>query len=163
MNKGKLLIIILSVFVASFATSCCKKRMYCNSGELNIAFVGFQRGDIKSVNLKRYKTGQTFGKALDSAQLIYNGNTPVVANKKDTLWLSSYSTVGAISSIKAGNDWELFVSNTGHRIRFTDVGNEGHYYEISKCSGKEVDCVNQISYFVTNGTWNYGNTLYIQK
>lgn len=159
---------VLFILLLAFAcSSCCKKRVYCTAGELKIAFVGFPRGDIRAVTLKRYMKGAvdagTLNKALDSAQLTLSSNLPVVPNKKDTIWLSSYSVIGLVSTVKLGNDWDMTLNATGEHFRFNSIGDQGHVYQIEKCSGKETACVNGISGFSSNGGWHTGDVYYIQR
>jgi hypothetical protein len=159
MSKGFIFLILLSITGLS---SCCKKRVYCKAGELKIAFVGYPRSDIRAVSIRRYKT-DVFNKALDSAQLNLNVNLPVVPNKKDTIWLSDYSTTGAVKAVTLGNDWNLTLTATGENFRISSIGDQGNLYQIEKCSGKETDCTNGVSHFFSNGVWHESDTYYIQK
>jgi hypothetical protein len=159
---SKLPVFLLLLFAIGIS-SCCKKRLYCKGGELKIAFVGFSRGDIRSITLKRYTIEGQYAKALDSAQLTLASDIPVVSNKKDTIWLSSYSTTGAIKAITLGSEWDLILKVTNEHFRINSIGDEGHYYQIGKCSGKETECVNGVTHFSINNGWHEGDTYYLQR
>lgn len=142
--------------------SCCKKRVYCASGPLKVAFVGFNRSEITTVILRRYKTGE-HQKPLDTAQFQYNGSEPVKLGKKDTLWFSDYYTIGNLSAIQAGNDWDIYIRGTKQTFAFSTIFGEDHQYEMAGCSNSGASCVNNIAHFSINGLWQDGNTIYIWK
>jgi hypothetical protein len=161
MLKDSIGYIVLTALLLG-GSSCCQKRGYCEPGKLNVAFVGFSRTESRYVMLKRYKIGES-KKALDSAQFIYNGTKAYNPAQTDTLMFSEYSTSGVLEGIKTDNDWELTLTSTGHKYKFTSVNNGGPRYEVIKCNGKEAGCVNEIANYTVNDQWREGNTLYIGR
>lgn len=157
-------IVLLLFIVALTITGCCKKRLYCDSGTLKIAFAGFARSDVRLVMLKRYKIGD-HSKALDSATLSYAGNAPSMLNKLDTLWLSDYTSNSSMgNNITWGNDWQIRMIGTQPRVyNITTIGEEGHRYDLIKCDDNTARCTNELSYFAINDYWVTGNTTYIQR
>jgi hypothetical protein len=156
---------LLFLFAVSLALSaCCKKRLYCDSGTLKIAFAGFPRNDVRLIMLKRYKTGD-FSKPLDSTTLSYSGNAPVLLNKKDTLWLSDYTSSSPMgNNITWGNDWKIrFIGTTPREYRITSIGDEGRRYQLVKCDDRTTRCTNELSHFSINDDWITGNTIYIHR
>lgn len=158
-------IVIFLLLIISGFSACCKKRVYCDSGTLKIAFSGFPRNEIKNIYIKRYKIEDSLrGKALDSATFIYTGNTPSIPNQRDTLYLSDYtSNNGMSSNITWGNDWEIRISALERVYRFTQITDEGHRYDMAKCSDNDTRCTNELNYFLVNGQGINGNTLFIRK
>ena len=155
---------ILILIVCITFTSCCKRRVYCKSSALKIAFTGFSRSESRSIMLKRYEKGTNFEKAIDSARLVYSGTTPVVAGKPDTLWFSDYDIVtGTIKDIIWGNDWSIEMLATEDFYWIDAIGDAGHRYEIVKCGENSEGCVNPIAEFAVNGGWHVSNTLYLAE
>ena len=159
--SGRKNLVVLSA-VCLLASACCKKRVYCTSGSIEVAFTGFQRAETRTIVLKRYKVND-HSKALDSAQFIYNGSKPIPVKGNDTLWLSDYTTVGLLKNITADNDWEIYNPYTGRHYLINSISQEGHTFQLEKCSGKETQCFNKITGFGINGGWNASDKLYIQK
>lgn len=150
------------MLIGILATACCKKRVYCTSGNIDVAFCGFQRSEVRTIVLKRYKIGD-YSKALDSAQFIYNGNKPIPTKGKDTLWLSDYTTVGLLKNITADNNWDIYDPYTSKGYLINTITQDGHIFQLEKCSGKETQCFNNVTGFSMNGVWYTTNKLYIQK
>ena len=145
-------------------SSCCKKRVYCTSGDIKLAFTGFTRAETRTIVLKRYEIGNKYAKALDSARLVYSGNSPIKVNKPDTVWLSEYTlTSGLIKSIVWGNEWSLELPANGRWFAVHTIGNVDHRFEMTKCSDDSHSCTNDISGFMVGGGYYYGNTAYINK
>src|SRR5690606_20500609 len=92
-------------------SSCCEKKIYCRSESLDFAFTGFDRSEVRSFTLRRYKQGDQWGPVLDSAQFIYYGQAPVTI-RPDTLPLADYRTVGNLDGITEGNDWAIYLPAT---------------------------------------------------
>lgn len=163
MNKT-FYILLISTVILTGVTACCKRKLYCSPGSLNLAFVGFQRSDIRSFVLRRYDVKDTVRyKALDSAQFLYSGNAPVNPGKKDTIWISDYTSNGSIGAIYYGNDWTITLSSTRGQFSVTTIYDEEHRSDIVGCNDNQASCVNNIAHFTLNGGWNSGNTGYIVK
>jgi hypothetical protein len=155
---------IILLLPVLFFTSCCKKRVYCTSGNIGIAFTGFTRTESRSLILKRYAIGNEYKKAIDSSRLVYTGNAPVVLKKPDTLWLSDYSvSTGIIKDIIWGNEYVIEMPVNGRRFQIDAIANEGHNFEMAKCGDNGATCTNPIAAFAVNGGYIYGNKTYIGK
>lgn len=156
-------ILCLSMLTIAFG-ACCKKRQYCTTDKLSVIFAGFNRSDIRTVWLKRYKAGEPKVKALDSSQFVYNGNAPLpVGNKKDTIAFSDYSrTSGPLNGIYPGNDWLILAQSINGYYTIDLIADEGHTSEIVKC-GENGGCINKVAHYFTQGAYHNGNTAYIQK
>lgn len=161
MNRNIILIALL--FTALGMSACCKRRAYCRTGSLSIAFVGFQTSEIRSFVLRRYDIDDTIRtKALDSAQFVYTG-TASLPNVRDTVWMSDYNSNGKLGSIHSGNDWTITFVSIGRQYGFHAIYDEEHRYDIVRCSDNETSCTNRISHFSINGAWNEGDVAFIFK
>lgn len=158
-------VFLLPLFVLLTGLSaCCKRKFYCKPEALKVAFVGFSRTEIRNITLKRYSENDTgYRKAIDSSQLVYSGNAPVVANKKDTLWLSDYTSNGDLDAIYDGNNWRLLITNLKYDYYITDIADEEHRYDIGGCGDKEKTCTNLIRSISLNGNTSWGTTLYLYR
>jgi hypothetical protein len=154
----------LFFFVGGMAfSSCCMKKNYCHSTKLSIIISGYNRLDVHTIIIKKYKAGIT-NKAIDSAIFTYAGNDPVVVNKKDTLQFTSYSTNSStINGIYAGNDWAVYLPSARENYLITGIGEEDHTFEKIKCTDHSSTCFNPINYFTVNGAWKKDGVLWIEK
>lgn len=144
-------------------SSCCMKKNYCHPQKMDITISGYNRLDVHTIMIKKYKTG-TFNKAIDSAFFTYAGNAPVVFNKKDTLPFSSYATTSStINGIYAGNDWDIYLPSAREHYHITGITEEDHTFEKIKCTDHSSTCTNPINYFTVNNAWQKGGSLWIEK
>lgn len=151
-----LLLVVISV------SSCCEKRIYCTSGMLDFAFTGFDRSEVRSFTLRRYKKGDQWGPVIDSAQYIYYGQAPVTT-RPDTLPFADYRTVGALKGITADNDWSVYLPATGKTYYITTIFTDEKKSELVRCGDKAASCSSAITNFSINSNWQNGNFIYIQK
>jgi hypothetical protein len=155
--------LILSLMAAMLVAGCCKKKLYCQSGSLTVAFVGFTRTESRSVSIKRYERGTT-DKAIDSGTFIYNGSQPVVAGKKDTLWLSEYQSSSYVfTGIKPANDWQIYLPFLRLNYHLKDMYDNGNRSTLVKCGDEETTCTAPMAHLVVNDYWMETDTLYIIK
>ena len=152
------------VFIFLFAalSSCCEKKIYCGSQMLDFAFTGFDRSEVRSFTLRRFKQGDQWGQVLDSAQFIYYGQAPV-SMRPDTLPLADYRTVGVLKGIYAGNDWAIYLPATGKTYFITTIFTEEKKSELVRCGDNKSSCTSAITNFSINGEWQNGGYVYIQE
>lgn len=155
-------IIIIPVLLA--ATGCCKKKLYCDNGKMNIVISGYSRSESRTVSIKRYKTGD-YTKALDSGTLVYNKTLPTLkAGEKDTLLLGDYlSSTYAFTGIKPGNDWLIYLPAVRESYIITTLFTDEHRSELVKCGDNSTRCTAEISHYSVNNQWCDGNVLWIVK
>ncbi len=142
--------------------SCCEKKVYCRSGQFDFAFTGFDRSEVRSFTLRRYKQGDQWGPVLDSAQFIYYGQAPV-AGWPDTLPFADYRSVGDLDGITAGNDWAIYLPATRKTYFITTIFTEDKRSQLVRCGDDETSCVSAITNFSINDNWQNGGFIYIQK
>lgn len=144
--------------------ACCKKKLYCQTGDMKIAIVGYTRSESRNMIVKRYKSWE-HDKALDSGTFIYSGNVPLVVNKPDTLWFSDYKAYNNynIKSITGGNDWAIELPSVRERYLITAMYDDNHRSEMVKCGDNSTTCTAAITQFVVNESWTEGNVLWIRK
>ncbi len=151
------------LLTGSVAGGCCKKRSYCQYDNVKLALTGYLRSESRTVWVKRYIKGSNFsGRALDSAQFVYNGNKAVVSGKPDTLWLSDYSKLGKLEDIYPGNDYTVLISAIGKQYQIKDIADEGHNYEVVKCGNNDI-CKNKVAHFYIGGFYVNSETGYLTK
>lgn len=146
-------------------SSCCKKRTFCSNENLKIAFVGFDRSNIRTVILKRYMVGDKVkNKAIDSAQLVNNSAVVIVAGKPDTVLLSNYSiTSGSLHGVSYGNDWVLYLPAINRTLNITDIYDGDNRFVKVPCKDNETKCSNSIKSYAIEGFWVESSSLYIRK
>lgn len=144
-------------------SSCCEKRIYCDSQMLDFAFTGFDRSEVRSFTLRRYKKDDQWGPVIDSAQYIYYGQAPVTPGRPDTLSFADYRTVGALKGITAGNDWAIYLPGTRKTYYITTIFTDEKKSELVRCGDKAASCSSAITNFSINGSWQNGGFMYIQK
>jgi hypothetical protein len=155
---------LLLIFGVLFLSACCKKRLYCDSGKLDIYFSGFQRAEINSIIIKRYKIGETDSAALDSGLFVYTGNTPQMPNKRDTLSLSDYTSNNGMSTrLIWGNDWKIQVPALQRTYTFKELTDVGNRVQLVKCEDDDTKCINEIGSYTVGGLPIGGKTLYIGR
>lgn len=159
----------LAAYLMLFATvaglsSCCKKRTFCTTEKLNIAFAGFDRSVIRTVILKRYAKGDDKRvKALDSAILINKNVVTSIPGKPDTSWLSNYSvSSGNYTEVQYGYDWVVYLSSNNKSYLVSEIYEGDNRYEKVPCGKNDTKCTNNIKSYAIDGFWVEGNTLYIK-
>lgn len=160
MNRFLSFIGLLALILSS--SSCCEKKVYCGYGDIDFAFTGFPRNEVRNFTLRRYAKGDQWGKVLDSAQFIYYGSAQVTT-RPDTLPFSDYETVGKLSRITQGNDWAVYLPATNQTFFFTTIFDDNRVSELVRCNDNSTSCTRQITYFSLNDGWQVGNFAYIQK
>ena len=144
-------------------SACCKKRLYCESGSLNIAFVGFPRMETRTLLIKKFNRYEDI-KAVDSGFFIYAGKTPSQTNKIDTLWLSDYvSNNGMSNRLTTGYDWRITLTGVDRSYDFNEIVSSGKRYEIVGCNEALSPCIDELARFNFGGTTLGGNTVYIRR
>jgi hypothetical protein len=154
------LFLLVAILVVS---GCCKKKLYCQSGIMKVAFVGYTRSETRSISIKRYELNK-HDKAIDSGAFIYDGNRPTVNGKPDTLWLSEYQTGSYIfNGIKPGNDWQIYMPTIRATYMLRGLEDNGHRSILVKCRDEETTCTADLAHYYVNNIWMEGTTLYIKK
>lgn len=142
---------------ASF-TSCCKKRVYCNSGDVDFAFVGYERVEARTFVLRRYAAGGE--EPLDSARYVYNGNRPDTF-KVDTLYFSEFTTTDMQMVITAGNDWEVYMPYADKTLKFFEITEADHRFDLVRCDDNKTSCIKPVTGFLLNGQWVNNDMVYL--
>lgn len=143
-------------------SSCCEKKIYCSSELLDFAFTGFDRSEVRSFTLRRYKKGDQWGAVLDSVQYIYYGQAPVTS-RPDTIPFADYRTVGNIKGIAADNDWGIYLPATRKVYYITTIFTEDKKSQLVRCGDDNSSCSSAITNFSINSEWQSGGHIYIQK
>lgn len=162
MSTKHILKISAICLIALGFSACCRKKNYCSTERIKIAFVGFNRSESRLLTLKRYIRWQ-YDKALDSADLVYNGNKPYDPNTPDTLWLSEYVSRGLIEDIYHGNDWQLQMPTARKNYLITDIKIGDHFSDLIDCNDNKSSCENPVTNFMINGDIVDGSIIYISK
>lgn len=155
----RLIAIIITVLLLP---SCCEKKIYCSSQLLDFAFTGFDRSEVRSFTLRRYKKGDQWGPVLDSAQFIYYGQAPVTG-RPDTLPFADYRTVGNLKGIAADNDWAIYLPATRKTYYITTIFTDEKKSQLVRCGDDNTNCTSAITNFSINSDWQNGGFIYIQK
>jgi hypothetical protein len=142
--------------------SCCEKKIYCSSQVLDFAFTGFDRSEVRSFTLRRFKKGDQWGPVLDSVQYIYYGQAPVTS-RPDTLPFADYRTVGNINGISAGNDWAIYLPATRKTYFITSIFTDEKKSQLVRCGDDITGCSSAITNFAINENWQNGGFVFIQK
>ncbi len=145
--------------------ACCKKRTYCTADTLKVYFTGFDRASTRTVLLKRYAVTDTRHEhTLDSSFFVYNGTTPLVAGKKDTVFFGDYvATSGPLTGIYPNNDWVMILTGPGNYYTITTVLDDEHRYDLVRCNDKKSTCQSTVLHYSINGAYKDGNKLYLGK
>lgn len=153
--------LVLLFLVIGFS-ACCEKKIYCTSQTLDFAFTGFDRSEVRSFTLRRYKKGDQWGPVLDSAQFIYYGQAPVRISP-DTLPFADYRTVSSIKGISADNDWSIYLPATRKVYFITTIFTDEKKSQLVRCGDDATSCTSAITNFSINSDWQNGGFIYIQK
>ena len=155
---------LIIIPILLLAAGCCKKKIYCPSGEMDIVISGYSRAESRSISIKRYKTGE-HEKALDSGTLVYNKTLPALKpNQKDTLSIHDYfSSSYAFTGIRPGNDWLIYLPAVRESYWITTINDDEHRSELVKCSDNDTRCTAEVAHFSANNQWFDGKAFWIVK
>lgn len=160
MSRLLLLVGICGLLLGS--SSCCEKRLYCDSGTFDFAFAGYPRQEIRSFILRKYEKENIWTTPLDSAQYVYTGAS-TISTKPDTLYFSDYSTTDDIRGITAGYDWAIYLPATREIFWITTIFENDNNWEMVRCNEDSKTCSKDITNFSLNSIWRNGGFAFLPK
>lgn len=157
---SKVISVICMLLVSTVViSSCCKKRRYCDAGQIDFAIVGYERIQSRHIVLKKYAIGGI--KPLDSGRYVYNGNRPDTFDI-DTLYFADYTTVDNRLKVTAGNDWEIHIPGAGRVFKISEIIESDNRYEMVRCGDDETKCNKQVTGYLMNGQWLTTSFIFIR-
>ena len=153
---------VLVLTVVLSASSCCEKRLYCESKPLDFAFTGFTKTEARSFILRRYAVDKIWEAPLDSARFVYTGAT-TISTKPDTLYFSDYSTTDDLTGVLSGNDWRIYMPATQQEFLINTIFENENNWEIVRCKDEGKTCSKLIRNFSVNNLWKDGSFTFLEK